>query len=164
MSKYDTAESNCELLLHHRQSQIEQHNKILGKLADIEDSDEKSKMTETMEAKILTLQFKLREVREKRESSRKSAEQATASTADTTSDNDTSTAAATSSVARFSSYRGRGAPRGRFGGRQAFSARGRGRFVRGRGNMSVDCRPKALLVSNVPDGFSDVADQHFGRY
>lgn len=119
-------------------------------------------MGETLEAKIMSLQFKLREVRERRELSRAASEQSTVATAagsSTVENAGDDTAAPANSVAKFSSQRGRGAPRGgRFGGR------GRGRFGRGGGNMSVDCRPKALLVSSVPDGFTDVAEQHFSRY
>lgn len=119
-------------------------------------------MTETLESKIMTLQFKLREVREKRDASRLATEQqaqvATAQPADGQSASG-SEQATTNSVARFSSQRGRGTPRGRFGGKG-----GRGRFGRGVGSMSLDCRPKALVVSNIPDGFNDVADQHFARF
>jgi hypothetical protein len=157
------------------QGQIEQHNKIIGKLADVEDSDEKSKMTETLEGKIMSLQFKLREVREKKEATRLASERAAGAAAAAAPALDPNSAefvpgaepVATSSVARFSSQRGRGAARGRgrfAGGRGEGGGRAGGRFGRGSGSMSLDCRPKALLVSNIPDGFTDVADQHFARF
>lgn len=122
-------------------------------------------MADTLEAKIMSLQFKLREVREKRETSRGSCEHYTSSdgvakTTDVSGDSPSTS----SSIARFSSQRGRATPRGRLGGRVALGGRGRGRFGRGGGNMSVDCRPKSLVVSDIPDGFDEVADQHFSRF
>ena len=107
-------------------------------------------MSETLEAKLMSLQFKLREVREKRDASRNVPEQPVCSTANNVSTENGEGKDASDAVARFSRSR---AVRGRSGSK--FSKRG---------HMSLDCRPKVLSVTNVPEGFSDVADQHFARY
>jgi hypothetical protein len=100
----------------------------------------------------MSLQFKLREVKGKLEAS--ASENLPYSETSRHSEVDPSSANGKShtsvdGVARFSSTsRGRGRFGGRFGGRHR--------------NMSIDLRPRSIVVSSYPEDFD--ADQHFSRY
>ncbi len=126
-----------------------------AKLAAVDDSDEKSRMSEDVETKIMALQSKLREVRSKNK------KEAPVSPAVTSNPNTESVNSGKPNRLMVSnSIRHGGRPGGgRFSDRGRFET-GRGRFSRG-GNISVDYRPKTLIVRNIPEGFE--VEQHLGR-
>jgi hypothetical protein len=102
--------------------------------------EDKSKMMDTIEEKIMSLQSQLQEVRQQRETG-----------------NLPSTVTAAPPT-----FAGRGRGRGR-------EMRGRGRAARGRGrgrfvaNKSLDLRSKAIILSDAPPGLTQSAHQHFSR-
>jgi hypothetical protein len=102
--------------------------------------EDKGKMMETLEGKIMALQMSLRDVRQQRE---------------------TGVLPRSDPAEEVAGRGGRGFGRG---GR--FAARGRGRG-RGRafvgGNKSLDLRSKVLIVNEAPQELVEGAHQHFSR-
>lgn len=124
---------------------------MISKISALEDSEKNRSLIEGIESKLLDVQSKLRALHDEKNK---------------TTAASLSSSAPPSVTAQGSSggFRGRGR-----GGRFAFDASrggrggGRARGNRG-GNMSLDTRPKSLLISNAPEGFDKQAAAHFGRY
>jgi hypothetical protein len=104
--------------------------------------EDKSKMMDTIEEKIMSLQSQLQEVRQQRE----------------TGNLPTNISGGSSQALTGRGGRGRGR-----------EARGRGRSIRGRGrgrflaNKSLDLRSKAIILTSPPPGLTQSAHQHFSR-
>lgn len=125
-----------------RQGQIDQFRAMMSKLETLPASggEDKGKMMETLEGKIMALQMSLRDVRQQRETG----------------------VLPRTDASEEGSARGRGFNRG---GRFAPRGRGRGRgrgFVGG--NKTLDLRSKVLVVSEAPQELVEGAHQHFSRY
>jgi hypothetical protein len=105
--------------------------------------EDKNKMMDTIEEKIMSLQSQLQEVRQQRE---------------------TGNLPTSSQASSQGAHPGRGGRGGR--GREF---RGRGRALRGRGrgrflaNKSLDLRSKAIILTSPPPGLTQSAHQHFSR-
>jgi hypothetical protein len=129
------------------------------KLSEMEESDEKNRMMETIESKIMSLQSKLRAVKEKRQAL-ENGDPITASSS--------SAPEAVRAVSQGSDHSASGGrrPGGRVPGRGRWAPGGRGfgSGRTGRGNISLDFRPKAVIVHHVPEAFSSAAKQHFSRF
>lgn len=131
----------CLCIVTRCQGQIDQYRTMRNKLQSAPGGEDKVKMMDTIEEKIMSLQSQLQEVRQQRESG-------VASTPSTTS-------------APIIPGRGRGRGREMRGRGRALRGRGRGRFV---ANKSLDLRSKAIILSNPPAGFVQSAHQHFSRF
>lgn len=105
-----------------------------------EENDANRSLIENMEGKLLDVQSKLRALQEEKNKSQLSPS--------TTS---------TSAPSYRAPFRG---GRGRFDA--SFRGRGRGRTGRA-ANMSLDTRPKTLIISNPPNDFESHAAQHFSK-
>ena len=115
-----------------------------NKLQNGSSGDDKNKMMDTIEEKIMSLQGQLQEVRQQRETGNLP--------------KDSNSTSISNQI-----YGGRARGRGR-------DFRGRGRGVRGRGrgkfpgNRSLDLRSKALIVTDPPPGFIQSSNQYFSKY
>lgn len=107
-----------------------------------EENDANRSMIENVEGRLLDVQSKLKALQEEKN---KPSAGFSAATSPTTS--------------HRAPFRG-----GR--GRHEVLARGRGRGRAGRAtNMSLDTRPKTLIITKPPEGFeTQIAQQHFARY
>lgn len=114
-----------------------------NKLQNTQGGEDKIKMIDTIEEKIMSLQSQLQEVRQQRETGNLPSNLTSSST--------------------YQSVGGRGRGRGR-------EIRGRGRVLRGRGrgrfstNKSFDIRSKAIIVTDPPPGFIQSSHQYFSKY
>lgn len=121
--------------------QMDEFRGMIAKVSGFEAGEAKRGMIESLEGRLLDAQSKLRALEE--DKLRTSAP-----------------APGAASAQSLPMYGRGGRGRGRFeGGR----GRGRGRFARGGGNLSLDTRPKTLLVSGAPADFENQAVAHFSR-
>lgn len=157
-AKSDAMYKQREALL---QGQIDQYKSMLSKLtAGSGGSEDKAVLAETVESRLMDLQAQMQATREQRERGDLATE--------------SGTSVQSSGPVMGGRGRGgrvaRGGRMGRGAGRFASFGRGRG-AIRGRGrgagraaNLSIDNRPKSLLVVNPPGGFVNSAEGHFSRF